>query len=161
MSFFSWILCRSMIPMAFFGIGMNHPAFEYNNITITNAWHSSLTSYHVKCCNQVTLALGFPAAIGFLLALVPVGVAGRRAVTPHPPGLLAHRAGGLGQPQIYQPRLHGDPVMRDGSYVTFCAKRIQKVKQNRSRESIQQCGWVRKDQSWSSIFAADFLHTLN
>ena len=45
MSFFSWILCRSMIPMAFFGIGMNHPAFdEYNNIT--NAWHYS---YFLPC----------------------------------------------------------------------------------------------------------------
>ena len=67
----------------------------------------------------MTLALGFPAAIRFLLPLVPVGVAGWRPVTPHPPCLLAHRAGGLGQPQVYQPRLHGDPVMRDGSYVTF------------------------------------------
>ena len=131
------------------------------NITTLQMLDIILTSYHVKCCNQVTLALGFPAAIRFLLRLVPVSVAGRRPVTPHPPSLLANRAGGLGQPQIYQPRLHGDPVMRDGSYVTFCAKRIQKVKQNRSRESIQQCGWVRKDQSWSSIFAADFLHTLN
>ena len=70
----------------------------------------------------MTLALGFPATIRFLLPVVPVGVAGWRPVTPHPPCLLAHRAGGLGQPQVYQPRLHGYPVMRDGSYVTVCAK---------------------------------------
>ena len=73
----------------------------------------------------MTLALGFAAAIGFLLPLVPVGVAGGRPVTPHPPCLLAHRAGGLGQPQVYQPRLHGDPVMRDGSFKVLYAKILQ------------------------------------
>ena len=80
----------------------------------------------------MTLALGFSAAIRFLLPLVPVGVAGGRPVTPHPPCLLAHRAGGLGQPQVYQPRLHGYPVMWNGSKITLYRKRIQKVKHNRN-----------------------------